>query len=72
VSVRGSKGWAPIHSAASAGLLEPVLRLAAAGGAWRAGRGGGAGGADMDVVKMLCRKGSFKVGGWLYWLAGGD
>jgi hypothetical protein len=60
VHARNLKSWAPIHSAASAGHLEAALRLVVAGATWRPTRGAGAG--DADAIRLLMRKGGYKVG----------
>lgn len=59
ILARNLKSWAPIHSAANAGHLEAALRLVLAGASWRPGRGPGS--TDADVIKMLVRKGGYKV-----------
>jgi hypothetical protein len=46
--------------AASNGALDVVLRLVAGGAVWRGSRAV----PDADVVKLLVRKGSYKVGVW--------
>ena len=51
--IRNSKAITAISSAAGAGHLEAVLRLVGAGAAWR-------GRPDIDVVKLLCKKTSYK------------
>lgn len=51
--IRNSKAATAISSAAGGGHLEAVLRLVAAGAAWRARP-------DTDVVKLLCKKSSYK------------
>lgn len=51
--IRNSKAATAISSAAGAGHLEAVLRLVGAGASWR-------GRPDTDVVKLLCKKTSYK------------
>ena len=51
--IRNSKAASAISSAAGAGHLEAVLRLVGAGAAWR-------GRPDTDVVRLLCKKSSYK------------
>jgi hypothetical protein len=50
-----------LQVAASNGSLDVVLKLVAGGAVWRGGRGGGVGPSDADVVKLLVRKGNYKV-----------
>jgi len=51
--IRNSKAATAVASAATGGHLEAVLRLVQAGSAWR-------GRPDVDVVKLLCKKSSYK------------
>ncbi len=51
--IRNSKAATAVASAATGGHLEAVLRLVQAGSAWR-------GRPDADVVKLLCKKSSYK------------
>ena len=54
-NIRNSKAATAVGSAATGGHLEAVLRLVQAGSAWR-------GRPDADVVKLLCKKSSYKCG----------
>lgn len=51
--IKNSKSWMALHSAASNGHFEAVLRLVQHGAAWRQK-------AENDVVKMICKKSSYK------------
>lgn len=52
-NIKNSKAWSAVHSAAACGHFEAVLRLVQYGAAYR-------GRADCDVIKMICRKSSYK------------
>ncbi len=51
--IKNSKSWTAVHSAAACGHFEAVLRLVQYGASYRSK-------ADCDVIKMICRKSSFK------------
>ncbi|KAK9831130.1 hypothetical protein WJX74_004458 [Apatococcus lobatus] len=51
--IKNSKSWMAVHSAAACGHFEVVLQLVKHGASWRAR-------ADCDVIKLLCRKTSYK------------
>ena len=53
LGIRNGKAWTAVHSAASAGHFEAVLRLVQGGAAWRPRP-------DLDVIKLLTRKTSLK------------
>ena len=53
LAIRNGKAWTAVHSAASAGHFEAVLRLVQGGAAWRPRP-------DLDVIKLLTRKTSLK------------
>ena len=57
--IRNSKAATAVASAATGGHLEAVLRLVLAGSAWR-------GRPDADVVKLLCKKSSYKCVSWTF------
>ena len=54
-AIHNGKNWTAVHSAASGGHFEAVLRLVQSGAAWRPLR-------DLDVIKLLTRKTSLKCG----------
>eukprot|EP00887_Chlorella_sp_A99_P000878 scaffold5.g878.t1 len=54
VHIRNAKGWTAIQSAANSGWFDIVLRMVQHGAAWRV-KG------DADVVKLLCKKSSYKA-----------
>ncbi|KAK9867354.1 hypothetical protein WJX84_001740, partial [Apatococcus fuscideae] len=51
--IKNSKSWMAVHSAAACGHFEVVLQLVKHGASWRAR-------ADCDIIKLLCRKTSYK------------
>ncbi|KAK9828842.1 hypothetical protein WJX72_002378 [[Myrmecia] bisecta] len=51
--IKNSKTWCAVHSAAGCGHFEVVLRLVQHGAVWRNRL-------DCDVIKMVCRKSSYK------------
>jgi ankyrin repeat protein len=59
VGAVNSKSATPLHSAARAGQLEAAVRLVRAGASCHPGRGTGA--AADDVIRLLARKGGYKV-----------
>lgn len=62
VSAAAAAIFTALQVAASNGFLDVVLRLVTGGAVWRGGRGGSGGpGPDADVVKLLVRKGNYKV-----------
>ena len=51
--IKNSKAWTAVHSGASGGHFEAVLRLVQNGAAWRNST-------DCNVLKTICRKTSYK------------
>ena len=51
--IKNSKAWTAVQSAAGGGHFDAVLRLVQYGATWRNKT-------DCDVIKMLCRKSSYK------------